>query len=83
MAYGEFRVHPAALGRTHPDLQASAKPLLSPGKREGWSPLAILLSIRFMPRHAMGAALDLGAETFQVLLPHGRPWSERDSASGV
>ncbi len=75
MAYGELRLHPTALAELIPVFKHQ---LTHCRIREGETLVAITDSA-FHPFYASactGAALELGAETFQVLLPHGRPWSE-------
>ena len=75
MAYGELRVHPTALAELIPVFKHQ---LTHCRIREGET-LVVITDSAFHPFYAsacMGAGLELGAETFQVLLPHGRPWSE-------
>jgi 2,5-dihydroxypyridine 5,6-dioxygenase len=75
MAYGELRLHPAALAELIPIFKRQ----LTHCRLQENERLVAVSDSSFHPFYAsacMGAALDLGAETFQVLLPHGRPWSE-------
>jgi 2,5-dihydroxypyridine 5,6-dioxygenase len=75
MAYGRLPVHPMALAELIPVFKHQ---LIHCRLKEGERLVAVTDSA-FHPYYAsacMGAAMELGAEAFQVLLPHRRPWSE-------
>jgi 2,5-dihydroxypyridine 5,6-dioxygenase len=75
MAYGELRVHPTALAELIPVFKHQ---LTHCRLREG-ERLVVISDSAFHPFYGsacMGAGLELGAETFQVLLPHAPTWSE-------
>jgi 2,5-dihydroxypyridine 5,6-dioxygenase len=75
MAYGQLRIHPTALAELIPVFKHQ---LVYCRVKEG-ERLVVVTDSAFHPHYAsacMGAALELGAETFQVLLPHRRRWSE-------
>ncbi len=75
MAYGQLRIHPMSLAELIPVF----KHQLNHCRLEKGERLVVVTDSAFHPHYAsacMGAALELGAEAFQVLLSHQRPWSE-------
>ena len=75
MAYGQLQSSHLAVGELIPAFKHQLLlSRLTRGER-----LAVISDPAFNPLYAaacFGAGLDLGADVFQVMLPHTRPWSE-------
>ena len=75
MAYGQLHVSPLAVA----ELIGTFKHQLTLSRLEPGERLAVVTDPAFNPLYAaacFGAGLDLGADTFQVVLPQTKPWSE-------